>query len=146
IGTSGSGFSVVHTFGGGATGSGGDPLILSGSTLYSMTNTGGTSGVGTIYKVNTDTTGFSVLHSFVSASEGSNPTGPLTISGSTLYGMTQHGGTGSGGALFQIGTSGSGFSVMHSFAGGASDGSTPLDGLTLSGSTLYGMTSLGGNS
>ncbi len=36
------------------------------------------------------------------------------------------------------------FNVIHSFAGGSTDGANPLGGLVLSGSTLYGMTSAGG--
>src|SRR5262245_57675660 len=37
------------------------------------------------------------------------------------------------------------FTVLHSFAGGASDGSIPKGSLIQSGSTLYGMTRSGGS-
>ena len=37
-------------------------------------------------------------------------------------------------------TDGSGFAVLHGFAGGADDGKKPYGSLILSGSTLYGMT------
>ncbi|MCC6404769.1 MAG: hypothetical protein IT405_00005, partial [Candidatus Yanofskybacteria bacterium] len=38
------------------------------------------------------------------------------------------------------------FTLLHEFAGGASDGNRPYDSLIISGSTLYGMTSIGGDS
>jgi uncharacterized repeat protein (TIGR03803 family) len=50
------------------------------------------------------------------------------------------------GTIFQIGTDGTGYAVLHSFAGGANDGSRPQGDLTLIGSTLYGMTVAGGSS
>ncbi len=39
-------------------------LILSGNTLYGTTYGGGTNGNGTVFAVNTDGTGFTVLHTF----------------------------------------------------------------------------------
>ena len=68
-GTDGSGFSLLHTFAGGIGSStdGGYPfgsLIQSGSTLYGTTAWGGSSDAGTVFKVATDGTGFSIVHSF----------------------------------------------------------------------------------
>jgi uncharacterized repeat protein (TIGR03803 family) len=61
--------------------------------------------------------------------------------------MTTYGGGSSAtGTVFRVNTDGSGYNNLHSFAGGASDGSLPLGALTLVGSTLYGMTELGGSS
>lgn len=37
-----------------------------------------------------------------------------------------------------------GFNLLHSFGGGAGDGSGPRGSLTLDGTTLYGMTDVGG--
>src|SRR5262249_20224075 len=71
----------------------------------------------------------------------------LTLSGSTLYGMTQLGGSvASVGEVFQINTNGTGYSRLHSFAGGTLDGSLPRGSLLLSAFMLYGMTSGGGAS
>ena len=39
-------------------------LILSGNTLYGTASSGGSSGDGTVFAVNTDGTGFTTLHSF----------------------------------------------------------------------------------
>src|SRR5262249_49541021 len=89
---------------------------------------------------------FAVLHTFpyttVSPSDGAFPYGSLIQSGSTLYGMTSAAGTSGGGTIFQIGTNGSGFNLLHSFA--FSDGTYPIGSLIQADSTLYGMTSRSG--
>jgi uncharacterized repeat protein (TIGR03803 family) len=144
----GNGFAVLHSFK--DDGSDGKypsgSLTLSGSTLYGMTwQGGGWNNGGTIFKMNTDGTGFTLLHTFNGGvSDGLNPYGSLTLSGSTLYGVTQWGGVSNSGTAFQINTNGTGFSLLHSFAGGVNDGKNPKGSLTLSGSTLYGMTYAGG--
>jgi uncharacterized repeat protein (TIGR03803 family) len=147
VNTDGSGYTNLHSFVGGASdgiwpyGS----LTLSGSTLYGMTAGGGSSDGGTIFKINTDGSGYTNLHSFVGgASDGSQPRGSLALSGSTLYGMTYQGGSSNWGTIFKINTDGSGYTNLHSFVGGDSDGREPWGSLTLSGSTLYGMTMYGG--
>ena len=73
-----------------------------------------------------------------------NPYGSLTLSGSTLYGMTAGGGSNNFGTAFQMNTNGTDFTLLHTFTGGGSDGSFPYGSLTLDGSTLYGMTGFGG--
>jgi uncharacterized repeat protein (TIGR03803 family) len=86
------------------------------------------------------------LHSFGSTTgDGTGPRGDLLLSGSTLYGMTANGGSSALGTMFGIGTDGTGYAVMHSFAGGAADGASPQGSLILSGSTLFGMTYAGGS-
>ena len=45
---------------------------LSGSTLYGTTTDGGSSGDGTVFKVNTDGTGYTVLKNFT-GSDGAYP-------------------------------------------------------------------------
>ena len=90
---------------------------------------------------------FNLLHSFLDAgnSDGSFPQyGAPTVSGSTLYGMTVQGGSSDSGAAFKMNTDGTGFTLLHTFTGGGSDGSFPYGSLTLDGSTLYGMTGFGG--
>ncbi len=146
----GTGIMLLHSFAGGAS-DGDTPingsLVLKGSTLYGMTYGGGTGGGGTIFKINTNGTGFAVLHSFAGApSDGAYPYGSLILKGSTLYGMTYEGGPSGVGTIFKINTNGTGFTLLHSFAGGASDGAYPLGSLILKGSTLYGMTYGGGPS
>jgi uncharacterized repeat protein (TIGR03803 family) len=118
-------------------------LTLSGTTLYGTTWQGGATGYGTIFKVNTDGSGFTVLRQ-LNASAGANPLGSLVLSGATLYGTTsQHGGKG-GGTVFRMNTDGSGFTVVKDFD--TSDGLCPEAGLALLGTTLYGTTVTGGGS
>ena len=145
---SGTGYQVLYNFvnfqTNGAYPSG--PLLLVGSTLYGTTSSGGADGDGTIFSINTNGTNFQILHSFTDTSgDGDDPDGGLALSGSTLYGTTDGGGSAGYGSIFSISTAGSGYQILHSFAGGASDGEYPEGGLALSGSTLYGTTYQGGN-
>jgi uncharacterized repeat protein (TIGR03803 family) len=147
INTDGSNFGVVHSFVGGA-GDGQHPgysaIVVSNGVLYGMTQEGGAVGQGTVFKINADGTGFTLLHAFNPASgDGWDPNGSLVLSGNTLYGMTYQGGGGPG-TIFQINTDGSGYSRLHNFAGGPGDGAHPIGDLFVAGSALYGMTSSGG--
>jgi uncharacterized repeat protein (TIGR03803 family) len=139
-------YRALHNFAGG-TNDGANPyglLIQSGSTLYGMTYVGGSNNLGTVFRVNTDGTGFQVLHSFVSpSSDGQKPIGSLSLSGSTLYGMATSEGTSYGGTVFQIQTDGSGFGVLHRFAG--TDGKWSYGDLIQSGGMLYGLNNYGGS-
>ncbi len=145
--TDGTGYEVLYNFNG-VTGTSSEAspygsLILSGSTLYGVTSGGGTHGYGTIFQINTDGTGYKVLHSFDGESDGKWPYGSLILSGSTLYGTTSYGGIDDYGTIFQINTDGKGYEVLDSFDGG-SDAAYPQGSLTLSGSTFYGTTFNGG--
>ena len=149
VNTDGTGFALVHSFAGAPNG-GREPygsLIASGSTLYGTTRLGGASSAGTVFKVNTDGSGFALLHSFAAAAgNGRQPYCRLVLSGSTLYGTTSLDGASTLGTVFKVNTDGTGFALLHTFAGGAADGNRPTGSLVLSGSTLYGMTLLGGAS
>src|SRR6202034_570658 len=76
-----------------------------------------------------------------------NPKRSVIINGSSLYGTTVYGGSGYG-TIFQLTSSSGSWSeaVLYTFAGGTSDGSEPDGNLVLSGSTLYGTTSIAGAS
>jgi uncharacterized repeat protein (TIGR03803 family) len=146
IHTDGSGFTSLYSFTGGHDGA--KPygsLILSGSTLYGMTQRGGSSGGGAIFSIHTDGSSFTPLYSFTEANDVANPFGSLILSGSTLYGMAAYGGSSGNGTIFSMHTDGSGFTSLYSFTGG-NDGAYPYGDLILSGSTLYGMTWLRGSS
>ena len=151
--TDGTGFAILHYFSttyansvGVYTNSDGAypyaGLILSGSTLYGTTSFGGTAGYGTIFAVSTNGTGFTVLHEFTGGNDGYIPTAGLILSGSTLYGTAEYGGTNGDGTIFALNTNGTGFNVLHNFA--YADGAAPSAGLILSGSTLYGTAEAGG--
>ncbi|MBI5395101.1 MAG: PEP-CTERM sorting domain-containing protein [Verrucomicrobia bacterium] len=112
-----------------------------------MTQFGGDNNTGTVFQINTDGSGFGLLHEFAGGgSDGSSPFGSLMLDGPVFYGMTQYGGDSDGGTLFQINTNGTGFQLLHEFAGGGSDGRLPYGDVILANSTLYGMTPFGGDS
>ncbi len=117
-------------------------LTLAGSRLYGTTVAGGNFGNGTVFAINTDGTGFTVLHDFNSSTEGSDVRGRLVLSGDRLYGTAGAGGSAGSGTVFALSTNGTGFTVLHTFTGG-NDGASPYGTLTLSGNTLYGTTSFG---
>jgi len=128
-------------------------LTLGGNsnTWYGTASLGGSSGQGTVFAVNTDGTGFTILHSFTGGSDGATPWAGLTLSGNTLYGTTYYGGASSNGTVFAINTDGTGYTILHSFtAHDASniniDGAYPNAGLILLDNTLYGTASQGGGS
>jgi uncharacterized repeat protein (TIGR03803 family) len=169
MGTNGLGFKVLHSFTATSRSSpdnsdGARPLslILSGNTLYGAATFGGPSANGTIFKLNTDGTGFTNLYYFSASSgnssyngtnsEGANPEPGLVLVGNTLYGTAGTAGSLGHGTIFSLNTDGSGFTDLYTFSAGAfsfgnltnSDGAYPFTGLILSGNTLYGTTTSGG--
>jgi uncharacterized repeat protein (TIGR03803 family) len=161
----GTGFTNLHTFSGSDGEVPEDRLILSGNTLYGTTYFGGNgfdgaqySGFGTVFAVNTDSTGFRTLHSFTAIGtlsengDGAYPYGGLVLSSNTLYGTTIAGGPGGSGTVFAIGTDGSGFTNLYNFTAKNCDpictnrdGANPVSGLILSGNRLYGTATSGGS-
>jgi uncharacterized repeat protein (TIGR03803 family) len=156
VNTNGTGFAILHNFTNYPT-DGSEPsagLILSGNTLYGTAHEGGTNylgGEGSIFKVNTDGTGYKNLHFFTLRSgsgvnfDGASSMAGLILSGSTLYGTAYYGGNYGYGTIFAVNTDGTGFTTLHSFSGN-NDGASPYAGLVLSGNTLYGTTYYGGSS
>jgi uncharacterized repeat protein (TIGR03803 family) len=161
IQTNGTGFTVIKNFPftdsvTGTNSDGAGPLaglILSGSTLYGTTGSGGLSGQGTVFSLSTNGTGFAVLKSFTALdintetnADGASPGATLLLSGSTLYGTAQNGGAGGNGAIFRLSTNGMNFTNIYSFSSdGTSDGANPAAPLILAGSTLYSTASAGGD-
>jgi uncharacterized repeat protein (TIGR03803 family) len=138
---------IVHPFGSGPN-DGWYPysgLVNVEGVLYGTTSTGTKSSAGTVYSV-TSSGAYAMVYAFpTNGSNGSIPfAAPIGIDG-TLYGTTTSGGSNGDGVVYAISTSGSA-SVLHSFAGGNGDGSTPFSGLTNVGGALYGMTYRGGAS
>jgi uncharacterized repeat protein (TIGR03803 family) len=103
---------------------------------------------------------FTTLHSFtagsgsypvITNSDGALPEAVLILSGNILYGTTYTGGSSGYGTVFAISTDGTGFTNLHNFTRTSvpalnRDGAFPYAVLILSGNTLYGTTSYGGNS
>jgi uncharacterized repeat protein (TIGR03803 family) len=153
VNTSGT-YTNLHSFGG--VNDGANPqgiLVLSGGTLYGVTLLGGTTNNGTVFKVNTDGTGYTNLYNFSTLTSGTNSDGAepytgLLLSGKILYGMTCQGGTNGCGTVFKINTDGTGFAILYNFTSPSStvyaSGINPHGALILSANTLYGTTEYSG--
>jgi uncharacterized repeat protein (TIGR03803 family) len=145
----GTGFKNLHNFDGSNDGSLPHAgLILSGSTLYGTAGSGGSSGWGTVFAVNTNGAHFTNLHNFT-LGNGVHPESGLILCGNLLFGTTAANGNiltnnlNSGGTVFSICTNGTDFTNLYSFTGG-NDGNNPWGGLVLLGNRLYGTTISGG--
>jgi uncharacterized repeat protein (TIGR03803 family) len=139
----GSGFTALKLFTNSVEGS--SPyagLVLYSNVLFGTTTAGGASNQGTVFRLNIDGSGFTVLKSFT-GNDGTAPYAELTLSGTILYGVTENGGSSSNGTIFSINTDGTGYTVLKEFAG--SDGSRPNRLIFLNG-LLYGTTYQGGSS
>ncbi len=102
INTNGSGYTKLYDFSGNPDGRGPHGnLALSGNVLYGMTNYGGTSDVGMLFKINTDGTGYTKLQDLALSGTGGDGYGTLSIVGTKLYGTVNAGGIANGtGVLF----------------------------------------------
>jgi uncharacterized repeat protein (TIGR03803 family) len=151
---------LLYSFKGGADGVGPVSALTldSAGNLYGTTSTGGTgtcysTGCGTVFMVSP--TGVeTVLHSFLGGADGLYPESELVRDAAgNLYGTTQNGGvskTNCGnngiqgcGTVYMITTAGV-EAVLHSFAGGATDGVSPASVIIGAGGNLYGITEGGG--
>ncbi len=135
-------FSSSNVFGGG-------PYIDTGLTLSDgmLYGTG-----GTLYKIRTNGSDFSVIHTFT-GDFWVYGRGRVAVSGDTIYGTTLYGGSTNGappgdtlghGIIYRVNTDGTGFTVLREFNKAGGDGYRPAFGLILSGNTLYGTTTGGG--
>jgi uncharacterized repeat protein (TIGR03803 family) len=155
ITTNGYNYEVIHRFIGGSD----DGRLPCGSVtswgniLYGMTKYGGIGDNGVIFAIYTDGTGYTNLYHFTVSGGGANPLGDVLIEYAyplgipwpiALYGMTSAGGTSGLGVIFKYNLDGSGYTVLHNFTGGGSDGANPQGSLTMVGDRLFGMTLNGG--
>jgi uncharacterized repeat protein (TIGR03803 family) len=162
IDTNGHSFTNLHSFSYplGSNAGGSSPLsgvTISSNVLFGVTWRGGTGGQGCVFRVNTDGSGFTNLHSFtdltgITNDDGAQPQGVI-VSGGTIYGTAGWGGSAGNGVIFAMQTDGTGFRTLHQFSATASnsvgnltnaDGAQPNTSLVLSGNTLFGMASGGG--
>jgi len=119
--------------------------------LFGTTSVGGIEGEGTVFTMNSDGTGYTLLHIFTNL-DGQFPAAGLVPSDDgVLFGTTVNGGASGNGTVFSVQTNGTGFKVLHSFSARNnsaftnSDGASPYGQLILSGDTLYGTAANGGN-
>jgi uncharacterized repeat protein (TIGR03803 family) len=113
-------------------------LLLSGNTLFGMTYAGGAEGAGTVFRINTDGTGFTNLYNLT----GNDLLGGLVLSSNTLYGTS----SARSGRIFAVNADGTGYTNLVGIGIGGQDlGYAPGGGLVLSGHTLYGTQTAGGS-
>ena len=156
VNTDGTAFTNLHNFTALASNTNSDGffvqagLVLSGNALYGTASYGGVFGKGTVFKVNTDGSGFTNLHSFTATvsstnGDGATPSSGLVLSGNILYGTATYGGSKGDGTVFAVNTDGTGFTNIYNFTGYPQGAQNPLGGLFLSGHTLYGTTEFAGS-
>ncbi|PYJ80675.1 MAG: hypothetical protein DME22_23615 [Verrucomicrobia bacterium] len=145
----GSGYQILWNFQGYANGDGANPqaglIEASDGVLYGTTYLGG-AGDGTVFRLNKDGTGYSIIKSLVrGGAEGAGPFGLIEGTDGALYGMSYSAGSGHGGTIFKLNKDGTGFSVLWNFQQGSTNGfwtSAPL--MEGSDGVLYGATTAGG--
>ncbi len=153
----GSGGQVLHSF----MPSGGDGQrpydgLVQGpeGTLYGTTQeggstaNGGSSGYGTVFRINPDGSGYRILHNFksVSSADATLPSAGLVIGADGgLYGASLYGGASNLGAIFKLGPDGSDYGLLYEFGSTPGDGAYPQAALIrASDGGLFGTAQLGG--
>lgn len=147
-------FVTLYTFAGQPDGANPQASLIQdrAGNLYGTTKTGGSSNLGTIFKLDPGGTE-TILYSFTGAPDGANPVAGLILdSAGNLYGPTENGGVIGGacpgsdgcGVVFKVDGTGK-ETVLYSFTGGA-DGWSPLGALVADSlGNLYGTTVSGGD-
>jgi uncharacterized repeat protein (TIGR03803 family) len=115
--------------------------------LYGTAASGGVGGFGVVFKITTAGV-FTKLVDFTGAAgaaRGSVPHALMRHGNGNFYGVTQAGGSGGSGTVFQMTAAGA-VTTLVEFTGdtGARPGTEPLGPLVASGNFLYGVTQSGG--
>ena len=118
-------------------------LIIVGNRLFGMTQSGGANDSGVVFSIDTLGNGYKDLFD-CTRKKGFDPGGSLLFFGNKLYGMTSLGGVNDDGVIFSIDTDGSNETLLSSFSGTNGKWPSVYSSLSVSGSTLYGMTYQGG--
>lgn len=131
-------------------------LVLVSNKLYGTTYAGGIGGRGTIFSLETNGSGFAVLHHFAAThpvtgtnTDGASPSAALYFSANILYGTTSKGGVGGAGTVFGLGLGSQQISVLQNFSalsgsGTNASGAYPVAPVVRVGDSLYGTTFSGG--
>jgi uncharacterized repeat protein (TIGR03803 family) len=144
---------VLHSFRGADDGA--NPyagvIVDAAGNLYGTTFAGGTSDLGTAFKLSSNADGSwteTILHTFTGHSDGSRPYGALTFDhNGNLYGTTNAGGPNGHGTVFKMRPMPNGQwikTVLYGFSG-RRDGGWPGAGVVLDGAgNIYGTAAVGG--
>lgn len=118
--------------------------------LYGTTTAGGKNGNrGVVYQLSRDGSTYEVLHHFGGSIGGDGRQSNASLfegSDGALYGTTTYGGSNDLGSVFKLSRTGSGYTVLHHFAGGPNDGSVCFaEVMEAADGALYGTTRNGGS-
>jgi uncharacterized repeat protein (TIGR03803 family) len=151
-------YGVIYQFGATATdgqNSAGGVILVEGK-IYGTTANGGSASSGTVWELSGSSRGWTetILHSFLSGTDGHSPTSTLVFGPRAIYGTTENGGntstacSGGCGTIFRLAPSGSTWTEAPFFRFSGANGSKPnTSGLIEDAAgNLYGITSLGGSS
>ena len=130
------------------------PLLQIGYALYGTTE-GYSASAGSVFRFNPGSGNFKILHTFATQPlDGQHSTASLMLgSDGYLWGTTIVGGSSDlngnsqdwSGTIFKVKPDGSGYTLVHDFSGGASDGKRPYTPLVeTSPGVLHGTAPLGG--
>jgi uncharacterized repeat protein (TIGR03803 family) len=139
----GSGYQVLHSFDGAATG--GRPyggLTIAGTKLYGTTKDGGSSGMGTIFSFDTVSLAFQKVADF-NGSNGAKPQGDLTYYNGILYGLAPLGGVNNGGTIFAFDPVAGVMTDLSNL--NRTTGTNPYGNMTVLNDKLYFVASYGGS-
>lgn len=142
----GSGYTKLHEFSGGADGStpSGALLQFDDGTLYGTTYDGA-GGVGTVFRMAANGSGFSTLHAFANGADGGNPEAGLTLGqDGYLYGTTAGTNT-SAGTVYLLATDGSNYAVLYNFGGGGDGGAPNATLIQSADGNFFGTANSGGS-
>lgn len=113
--------------------------------LYGMTNTGGDSDEGVIFRFNPNNDAFTSLFSLGGSAFGGFPEGALFELNGFLFGMCRIGGTSNGGTVFKYNLNNGVFTKLANLS--ATTGTEPIGSFVQAGNgLLYGVCSTGGAS
>jgi uncharacterized repeat protein (TIGR03803 family) len=139
-------FVSLYSFAGGTNGASPWGSLVQGrdGCFYGTTDSGGTNGLGTVFRISTNGV-LASLYSFTGGTNGADPNGGLVPGSDGLfYGTTYGGDANDDGTVFKIDTNGV-LTTLYSFPGGA-HGANPIAGLVQGGDgELYGTCYNGGS-
>jgi uncharacterized repeat protein (TIGR03803 family) len=134
-------YTLLHSFAGrdGAYPGNSSPILGRQGNIYGVTFEGGRAGAGVVYKLTKRR--IKVLYAFRGATDGCSPSAtPAMDKAGNLYGTTSGNGCSGNGTVWKVSPKGA-ETILHSFAGGTTDGCNPYGGVVRDPKgNLYGTT------
>jgi hypothetical protein len=142
LAATGSSFQVLHSFAGADGAHPESPLVQTADgSVFGVTRSGGSAHQGVLFKMMTDGSQFSVLHSFTgyniaapSESDGAKPISILDGGDGYLYGVTLTGGNRDAGTVYKADPLTGQIEILFSYK---KTGEDPLSGLLIRAGVLY---------